>query len=145
MGAGALNGLFKRVAGQQTEAHGQTGLQRHLRNALGGFGADVVEMGSAAADDRSESDDAVVLRERGHLLAHDGQLIRAGNAHHGDVFLRRAVTGQVVDGAFHEMLNDEVVETRRHNGDLQPLGIELSFYGLDGIHDVLTLSWGIPA
>ena len=65
MGAGALDGLFQIIAGEQAETNGQAGLQGNLRDALGGFGADVVEVGSAAADDRAEGDDAAVLGEGG--------------------------------------------------------------------------------
>ena len=36
------------------------------------------------------------------------------------------MAGQIVNGALHQMLNDEIVEPRRHNGDLQALGIDMA-------------------
>ena len=65
MGAGALDGLFQIIAGEQAETNGQAGLQGNLRDALGGFGTDVVEMGSAAADDGTQGNNAAVLGEGG--------------------------------------------------------------------------------
>ena len=68
------------------------------------------------------------------LLADQGQLERAGNAHQGDVRRVQAVAFQVVQSAAHQAVHDKVVEAGCHDGDLQALGVEPARDGFDLVH-----------
>ena len=113
--------------------------------SLGDLAGDVVEVRCRPADDGGEGDDAVeaarALGARtGAPLGHgagvlDGATARAareplhgerdlpgaGDAHERDVRLVAAVANERVERAFDEAIDDEVIETTRHDGELRPL------------------------
>ena len=60
LGAGALNGLFDGVGGEDAEEHRYAGLQRRLGDALGHLRAHIVVVAGGAPDHRPQGDDGVI-------------------------------------------------------------------------------------
>ena len=86
LGAGPLDGLFDGVRRDDAEDHGNLGFHGNLGDALGRFGADVVEMGRRTANHRAEADDGVVATGGGHFLGQHGLIAKC--LHHYEDLLR---------------------------------------------------------
>ena len=80
---GSVQSLLFVVARQHTEAHRNTGVERHPSAAIRDRSAHVLEMWCPAADDDPEGNDGVMPAGKG--ARDNGQLERARDPHHGRV------------------------------------------------------------
>src|SRR6185436_1610174 len=118
--------LFDRLRREDSEDHGDAGLERDLAGAASGFGGEDVEMRRLAAHESAEADDGSVATAGGDPAYGDRDLERAGNAHDEDVLLGDAVAQQAVDGARDEPRGHGVVETARHDSEPPSFRDEIS-------------------
>ena len=131
LGAGALDRLLDGIGGQHAERHRNAGVVRDPRQAAGAFACDVIEMRGRALDDGTERDDGVVAPAQRQLARHDRQVERARRAHDFDLLVAGAMAPEHVDGAAHQLVDDEVVETRGENRKAQFADLQIAFEGFD--------------
>ena len=121
-GAGALDGLLDGVGREHAERDRHAGRHRQLRDAFRSLAGDVVEVRRGSADDRAERDDRVDLFARREAARDERDLPCAGHAHDRDVLARGAVAHERVDRALDQVVDDEVVEAARDDGERAPAG-----------------------
>ena len=84
--AGAVDGLFERVAGQDAESHRHAGIELRELNAARGFRCDVIVVGGLATQDAADADDRIEATGRGKFFRRQRNLKRAGNANNLNLF-----------------------------------------------------------
>ena len=101
--------LFHRVDGEQAVDDGDLALGVEGGESLGGALADVVEVGSVAANHATDGDDGIHIAALGHEGGAIDEFETAGHAAHGDARGAHAVSGERIDGAFEQAVGDLIV------------------------------------
>lgn len=107
---GAGDGLLEGIAGEDAEDHGDTCIHLRELDAARGFGADVVVVGSFAAEDAANADDGVAGGGLREAFCGDGDLERAGHLDNFDLFCGGAGLLERLFRSGEETVGDEVVE-----------------------------------
>ena len=129
LGAGTLYGLLYVLRGQDTEHDGYARLELYGGYALADFGADVLIVAGAAADDGAEADHGVVAAARGHLFGDQRYLKGAGHPGDGDIVIVHTAAPEPVESAAEQAGGDELVEAGTDYAHADVAGYKLAFIG----------------
>lgn len=137
--AGAVQGLFHGVGGEDTVGDGDAGFAADAGEAFGVFAGDVIKVRGIAPDDATEGDDGVAVAAAGEFASEDGHFPSAGDTVDGEVVLGEAGAAQGIEGAFEETVSHEAVEAAHHHGHTQAGGeaaalLNADFMGVEGGH-----------
>lgn len=113
-----LEGLFRAVAGEDSEDHWHPRVQAHLHDAQGSLAADELEVGGLTADDGSQGDNRMVLAGLRQPFRGQRQLEGPGYPSYGDVVLPHIGFEERFHGSSQKPVGDRLVELR--DGDSQP-------------------------
>jgi len=114
---GAVDGLFKRLTGEDAKGMGNAGFLRRLSDAAGDLVDDDVIVGGVAAQETAQTDDRVILPGLGESAGGGGNFEGAGNSDDGDVFLPGAGSNQSVIGATQQPFGNELIEPGNDNSE----------------------------
>jgi len=115
--AGAIDGLFERVAGEDAESMRHASLLRRLPNAARDLVHDDVVMRGIAAQQASEADDGVVFLGFSESAGSGRNLEGTGHAEDFDVPLFCPGSYKSVVGAAEQAVSYEFIETRDDNSE----------------------------
>ena len=101
--------LFHGVDGEQAVDDGDLALCVEGGESLGGALADVVEVGSVAANHATDGDDGIHIAALGHEGGAIDEFETARHAAHGDARGADAVSRERIDGTFEQAVGDLVV------------------------------------
>src|SRR5215210_6435323 len=129
-GAHRLDALLEPVVGlpgllerEHAEGDRDAGLERGQLQARGGLAGDEVEVGSVAADDAAESDDAGVAARLRERHRGDRQLERARDGHDRDRVAADAGRIELRERALEQLRGDGAVEAADDDPDRTPAAL----------------------
>lgn len=131
LAAGAVEGLFHGVGGEDAVHDGDAGFAGGAGEALGVFASDVIKVGRIAADDAAETDDGVEAGRTGEVSDEDRHFPCARHAKDLDMVAGGAGAGEGFEGAGEQTVCDEVVEAAHHDRDAEARGGAGTFLHLD--------------
>ncbi len=107
--AGAVDGLFHRLAGEDAEQHGDVELERNLADREADAAVDVLVVRGFAADDDAEADHGGVLAPFGKPLGDERDFPRAGDPGDVDLVVGHAGGAERFDRPLAEDAGDRLV------------------------------------
>src|SRR6185437_16214983 len=120
--AGAVDGLFERLAGQHAECHWQARVELRDLHAVRDFAGHMFEMRCIAAYDATDANDGVATARCAEFFCCDRNFKRTRDAHEFDLFFRRARALQRIERASEKTFGDKAVEAADDNPKMQACG-----------------------
>jgi hypothetical protein len=128
--AGAVEGLFEGLAGEDAEGVGDAGVLLRLADAAGDLVVDGFVVGGFAAEETAEGDDGVEFFGFGEGAGGRGDLPCAGDADDLDVGFGDAAAMETVERALEEAVGDDGVPTGGDDGEAHVGGAKVAFDGV---------------
>lgn len=138
---GAIESLFKRLTGEDTEGVGDTGFLLRLTDSTSDLGVDRFVVGGFATEEAAESDDRVKLLRFGESSRGRGNLPGTGDTDDLDVRLAGTASEKTVEGSLEQAVRDNSVPTGGNDGEGHAYGTQIA---LDRIGAVVEGVLGLP-